>query len=102
MFKVGDMAVYPSHGVGVIESIENRVIMGCKQSFYVMKILGNNMKIMSPRNGARSVGLRHDVRQIGDIRHLDAPMVLGQWKPAACVGAVGDAEDRADKYIREG
>ena len=58
MFKVGDMAVYPAHGVGVIESIESREIMGCMQSFYVMKILGNNMKIMIPKNGARSVGLR--------------------------------------------
>lgn len=58
MFKVGDLAVYPAHGVGIIEAIENKDIMGCKQLFYVMKILGNNMKIMIPQNGAQSVGLR--------------------------------------------
>ncbi|MCG6535603.1 MAG: CarD family transcriptional regulator, partial [Syntrophales bacterium LBB04] len=28
MFKVGDLAVYPAQGVGVIEAIENREVMG--------------------------------------------------------------------------
>ena len=50
MFKVGDLAVYPAQGVGVIEAIENREVMGKKQPFYVMKIMGNGMKIMIPTN----------------------------------------------------
>lgn len=58
MFKVGDLAVYPAQGVGVIEAIENQEIMGSEQTFYVMKILDSNMKIMIPQNGATSVGLR--------------------------------------------
>lgn len=58
MFKVGDMAVYPAQGVGVIEAIENREVMGSKQLFYIMKIMGNGMKIMIPMNGAEAVGLR--------------------------------------------
>ncbi len=58
MFKIGDLAVYPAHGVGIIEAIESKEIMGCKQPFYVIKILGNNMTIMIPQNGAKSVGLR--------------------------------------------
>ena len=58
MFKVGDMAVYPAQGVGVIEAIENREVMGNKQLFYIMKIMGNGMKIMIPMNGADAVGLR--------------------------------------------
>lgn len=63
MFKIGDMAVYPAHGVGVIEGIENREVMGNKQHFYVMKILGNNAKIMIPKNGAESVGLREVISE---------------------------------------
>ena len=63
MFNVGDMAVYPAHGVGVIESIETRDIMGSEQSFYVMKILGNNATIMIPRNGAEFVGLREVISE---------------------------------------
>ena len=58
MFKVGDLAVYPAQGVGVIEAIENREIMGNRRLFYVMKIMGNGMKIMIPMNSAKSVGLR--------------------------------------------
>jgi CarD family transcriptional regulator len=58
MFKVGDLAVYPAHGVGIIEAIENREIMGSNQRFYVMKIMGNGIKIMIPIDSAKSVGLR--------------------------------------------
>ncbi len=58
MFKVGDLAVYPAHGVGVIESIESKEIGGCQQDFYIMRILDNDMIIMIPTCNAESVGLR--------------------------------------------
>lgn len=58
MFKVGDLAVYPAHGVGVIESIEHREIYGNRQRFYVMRILDNGMTIMIPTDNVESVGLR--------------------------------------------
>ena len=53
------MAVYPAHGVGVIESIENRQVGDSNQSFYVMKILDNNMVIMIPTATSNNVGLRN-------------------------------------------
>jgi CarD family transcriptional regulator len=58
MFKVGDKAVYPAQGVGIIEAIERREVMGNQQTFYVMKIMGNGMKIMIPTKSAHTVGLR--------------------------------------------
>ena len=58
MFQVGGLAVYPAHGVGVIERIESQEISGCKQDFYVMRILDNNMIIMIPTNNVDNVGLR--------------------------------------------
>lgn len=63
MFKVGDLAVYPAHGVGVIEAIESREVMGKKQSFYVMKIMGNGMKIMIPTMSVKAVGLREIIME---------------------------------------
>ncbi len=57
-FKVGDMAVYPGHGVGVIEGIETKDIAGFKQTFYVLKILENGMTIMVPTNNADAIGMR--------------------------------------------
>jgi len=63
MFKVGDLAVYPAHGVGVIERIENRKFSGCQENFFVMRILENNMIIMIPSSNAENVGLRQIIDQ---------------------------------------
>ncbi len=63
MFKVGDLAVYPAQGVGIIEAIENRDAGGKKQLFYIMKIMGNGMKIMIPMDSAKSVGLREVIME---------------------------------------
>ncbi len=58
MFKVGDLAVYPAHGVGVIERVESREVSGSSQDFYVMRILENDMIIMIPIKNVDNVGLR--------------------------------------------
>ncbi len=58
-FKVGDMAVYPGHGVGVVEGVETRDIAGSRQTFYVLKILENGMTIMVPTSNADSIGMRN-------------------------------------------
>ena len=63
MFKIGDLAVYPAHGVGIIERIENRKISGCQEDFFVMRILENNMIIMIPSSNATNVGLRQIIDQ---------------------------------------
>lgn len=57
-FKVGDMAVYPAHGVGKVHSIENREISGDKQKFYILKLLDSGMTIMVPTKNVHNVGLR--------------------------------------------
>jgi CarD family transcriptional regulator len=72
MFKIGDLAVYPAHGVGRIESIESKTIGGNRQDFYIMRILENDMKIMIPIRNAESVGLRQlidseDIPRVYDI-----------------------------------
>lgn len=57
-FKVGDLAVYPAHGVGRINSIETKIINGETHDFYMMKILENEMIIMIPTWNVEQVGLR--------------------------------------------
>ena len=68
-FKVGDMAVYPGHGVGVIEGVETRDIAGSRQTFYVLKILENGMTIMVPTANADAIGMRDvvAVEEVDDI-----------------------------------
>ena len=57
-FKIGDMAVYPAHGVGEVTAIENREIGGSKEKFYILKIMDSGMTIMVPTSNVRHVGLR--------------------------------------------
>lgn len=63
MFKEGDLAVYPAHGVGIIERIETQEISGARQAFYVMRILENDMIIMIPTHNVDNVGLREIIGQ---------------------------------------
>ena len=58
MFKIGDKAVYPAHGVGIIEDIKCKAISGAKRTFYVLRILDKDMTIMIPTDNAHLVGLR--------------------------------------------
>ena len=58
MFKVGDVVVYPAHGVAEIESIEERDISGTKLSFMIMKVLDTQMTVMVPVTNINNVGIR--------------------------------------------
>src|SRR5215831_17864385 len=58
LFKVGEKVVYPAHGVGVIQSIETKVVSGTEKTFYMLRILDSDMTIMIPTENVDSVGLR--------------------------------------------
>lgn len=57
-FKVGDKAVYPAHGVGLVKGIESHDFDGFRQTFYVLKILDNGMTIRVPVQNASAIGMR--------------------------------------------
>ena len=57
MFNVGDKIVYPMHGAGTIDSIEEKDILGEKQSYYILKMPGE-VKVMVPIAKAEQVGVR--------------------------------------------
>jgi CarD family transcriptional regulator len=67
MFNVGDKIVYPMHGAGVIESIEEREILGHKQDYYVMKMPVGDMKVMIPTHNVDGIG----IREIIESREVD-------------------------------
>lgn len=77
MFSVGDKAVYPGQGVGEVLGVEHKEIAGQRQSFYVLRILENGMKIMIPINKVNSVGLREiiddeEVKEVYSILNMKA------------------------------
>ena len=57
MFNVGDKIVYPMHGAGTIESIEEKDILGTKESYYILRMPGE-VKVMVPTAKAKEVGVR--------------------------------------------
>jgi CarD family transcriptional regulator len=58
MFKVGESAVYPAHGIAVVKRIDEREIGGKKKTFYVLQVLEKNATLMVPTDTAAAVGLR--------------------------------------------
>lgn len=85
MYNRGDIAVYPAHGVGVIESIETKNISGADQSFLVMRILDNDMTIMIPMSNVDKVGLRSviDKNKVEDVfnilKSVSGPLDSKTW-----------------------
>ena len=57
MFNVGDKIVYPMHGAGTIDAIEEKDILGEKQNYYIIKMPGE-VKVMVPIAKADDVGVR--------------------------------------------
>ncbi|MEZ4366335.1 MAG: CarD family transcriptional regulator [Kofleriaceae bacterium] len=58
-FKMGDKAVYPTHGVAEVVGIEKKEINSTVCSFFVLKVIATGMQILVPRDKADQVGLRH-------------------------------------------
>lgn len=58
MFNIGDKIVYPMHGAGIIDAIEEKDILGEKQSYYILRMPGE-VKVMVPIDKAEQVGVRN-------------------------------------------
>jgi CarD family transcriptional regulator len=79
MFQIGDKAVYPGHGVGIIEAIQSMQISGKQEIFYVLRILDNGMTIMIPRENVGAVRLREVIRKI-DVTKVIHILKESIWK----------------------
>lgn len=72
MFFVGDKIVYPMHGAGIIEGIEEKKILGETRKYYILRVPCGDMKIMIPIGSADEVGIRSIISesQLSDIMDL--------------------------------
>jgi len=71
MFNIGDMIVYPMHGAGVIEAIEEKEILGEKRKYFIMRMPIGDMKAMVPIDNVEDVGVREIIDQEEMERVLD-------------------------------
>ena len=67
MFNIGDKVVYPMHGAGTIESIEEREMLGNSEDYYIIKMPVGGMKLMVPTSKVENVG----IREISDKSEAD-------------------------------
>lgn len=58
MFNVGDKVVYPHHGAGVVEKVEERKIEGEKKKYFILSLCRGGLKITVPEESTENVGLR--------------------------------------------
>ncbi|MGG0239907.1 CarD family transcriptional regulator [Bacillus rhizoplanae] len=75
LFQIGDKIVYPMHGAGVIEAIEEKEILGEKQKYYVIRIPISNMEVMIPMK--KMIQLR--IRLIADKLTLENVLLIFQY-----------------------
>jgi CarD family transcriptional regulator len=68
-FRIGQKVVYPNHGVSVVEKIEAGDIAGTEQTFYHLRLLSNDSKVMVPKTNLELVGLR-PLCQTAEVRNL--------------------------------
>jgi CarD family transcriptional regulator len=101
-FKVGDKAVYPAHGVGVIKRIESRRIGEVNQDFYVLQILSSGATLMVPTSGCERAGMRSLIsdeeiskvyailRSPGKVSHTTWNRRFRDFNDKLRTGSVGD------------
>jgi CarD family transcriptional regulator len=77
-YKIGEKVVYPNHGVGVIEQISYGVLNGRTETYYMLKITSNSLKVMVPRSNAEAVGLRPVIRN-GDTEKVLGYIAKGKF-----------------------
>src|ERR1700741_912024 len=77
-FKIGDKVVYPNHGVGVIEQISFGMLDGRTETYYMLRITSNSLKVMVPRSNAAAVGLRPVIRN-GDTSKVLVYLEKGKF-----------------------
>lgn len=72
LFNIGDNIVYPMHGAGVIEAIEEKEVLGETRKYFVIKMPMNNMKVMIPTAKIES----SRIRMIADLPMVDEALAI--------------------------
>jgi CarD family transcriptional regulator len=93
-FEVGDKVIYPNHGLGIVERIEDKTILGTTCGFYHLRIVANDTTVLVPLSNVDGVGLR---RAIGDEEVERLFGLLGDGKIDNHQNWKGRFKDNSDK-----
>lgn len=93
-FEVGDKVIYPNHGLGIVERIEEKTILGTTCGFYHLRIVANETTVLVPVSNVDGVGLR---RAINDDEVDRLFGLLGDGKIDNHQNWKGRFKDNSDK-----
>jgi CarD family transcriptional regulator len=84
MLAIGDKVVYPMHGAGVIEAVEEHEVLGQRQIYYILTMPYGGMRVMIPMKNADNVGLREvigelEVPQVIDVLRTAPVQLNANW-----------------------
>lgn len=84
MYRIGDRVVYPMHGAGIIEGIEEKEILGASQNYYILRLPTKDMKVMLPTDNADRLGVRgivseHIVTEVFEILKDKQSELSSNW-----------------------
>jgi CarD family transcriptional regulator len=84
MFIIGDRIVYPMHGAGVIEQIEEKLILGEVRKYYILKVPCGDMKIMIPIDSSQEIGVRavislDEINEVMDVLKAESSEMSNNW-----------------------
>jgi CarD family transcriptional regulator len=93
-FEIGDKVIYPNHGLGIVERIEDKTILGTTCGFYHLRIAANDTTVLVPLANVDGVGLRRAIDN-GEVDRLFK--LLGDGKIDAQQNWKGRFKDNSDK-----
>jgi CarD family transcriptional regulator len=93
-FEVGDKVIYPNHGLGIVERIEEKTILGTTCGFYHLRIIANDTTVLVPVTNVHGVGLRRAISD-GEVERLFN--LLGDGKIDSHQNWKGRFKDNSDK-----
>jgi CarD family transcriptional regulator len=93
-FQVGDKVIYPNHGLGVVQGIETKTILGTTCGFYHLRMVANETTVLVPVNNVEGVGLR---RAINDEEIERLFTLLGDGKIDSHQNWKGRFKDNSDR-----
>ena len=92
-FEIGDKVIYPNHGLGIVERIETKTIMGTTCGFYQLR-MANETTVFVPVDNVDGVGLR---RAISDNEVERLFNLLGDGKIESHQNWKGRFKDNSDR-----
>src|SRR5512142_1456518 len=93
-FQVGDKVIYPNHGLGIVERVEEKTILGTTCGFFHLRIVANDTTVLVPVAHVDNVGLRRAIND-DEVERLFG--LLGDGKIDNHQNWKGRFKDNSDK-----